>query len=239
MAETSATDDPFAWSVPRQGQTLVVKLTNPFRQANRTYRAPSLLAVLLSLPALVGIVIVFLVPFIATIRLSFSKWSGIGSIKPAGTSNYRKLLDDPTFFGSVRITILFAVVVAAGVMILATATAVAARRGRFAAPLRVIWFLPAIVPGAAVAVFWGMAFQPVSGAVNGVLGRLGLGSNHSWLASPSTARWAVIAVAIWAGVAFPFLILVGAIARISPDLYEAAELDGAWDRARCGTSPFR
>ena len=187
-----------------------------------------------------GIVVVFLVPLLGTIRLSFSKWSGIGTPEPAGTANYRKLFSDPTFFSSVRLTLLFAVVVAVGVMVLATATAVSVRKGRVSAAFRVIWFLPAIVPGAAIAVFWGLAFQPISGAVNGVLGRLGLGSNHAWLASPDTARWAVMAVGIWAGVAFPFLIIVGAVARISPDLYEAAELDGAtgWRQTRHVTLPL-
>lgn len=194
----------------------------------------------LSLPALAGIVLVFLVPLIGTIRLSFSKWSGIGRAEPAGTSNYRKIFSDPTFFGSVRLTLLFAVVVAAGIMIVATLTAVSVRRGRVSALLRVVWFLPAIVPGTAIAVFWGLAFQPISGAVNGVLGRLGLGSNHAWLASPDTARWAVMGVGIWAGVAFPFLIIVGAVARISPELYEAAELDGAsgWRQVRYVTLPM-
>jgi ABC-type sugar transport system permease subunit len=192
------------------------------------------------MPAIVSIVIVFLVPLVGTVRVSFSKWSGIGPVEPAGTANYRKLFSDPTFFSSVRLTLLFAVVVAFGVMIVATLTAVAARRGRGSAALRVVWFLPAIVPGAAIAVFWGLAFQPISGAVNGVLGKLGLGSNHAWLASPDTARWVVMAVGIWAGAAFPFLIIVGAITRIAPELYEAAELDGAtgWRQMRYVTLPM-
>ena len=191
---------------------------------------PAALAIGLSLPALVAIVVVYLLPLLGTIRISFSKWSGIGALRPAGTTNYRKLLADPKFFGSLRLTLLFAFVVAFGVMLLATLTAVSVRRGRTAAFLRVVWFLPAIVPGTAMAVFWGFAFQPISGAGSGVLGRLGLGSDRAWLASPAAARWAVMGVAIWAGVAFPFLIIVGAIARVSPDLYEAAEIDGATGR---------
>ena len=49
-----------------------------------------------------------------------------------------------------------------------------------------------------------------------------------------------MAVGIWAGVAFPFLIIVGAVARISPELYEAAELDGAtgWRQTRHVTLPL-
>jgi ABC-type sugar transport system permease subunit len=198
------------------------------------------LAILLSLPAFVGIVVVYLVPFVGTIRLSFSKWAGVGRVVPVGTANYRGLFSDTSFYYSVRITLVFAAVVTAGVMVLATATAVSVRRGRVATVLRVIWFLPAIAPPTAIAVYWGFSFQPISGAVNGILGKVGLGSGHAWLASLDEARWAVMAVAIWAGVAFPFLVLVGAIARISPSLYEAAELDGAskWRQALNVTLPM-
>jgi ABC-type sugar transport system permease subunit len=195
---------------------------------------------LLSTPAIVGIIVVFLVPLIITVKLSFSSWSGVGPVKPVGTANYRNLLSDSTFYASVRITLLFSVVVTIGIMLLATITAMAVRRGRAAAALAVIWFLPAIAPGVAIAVFWGFAFQPISGAVNAILGKLGLGSSHAWLASPSTARWAVMAVGIWAGVAFPFLIIVGAIARISSEIYEASQIDGAsgWRQAWYITVPM-
>ena len=47
-----------------------------------------------------------------------------------------------------------------------------------------------------------------------------------------------MAVGIWAGVAFPFLIIVGAVARISPDLYEAASSTAPPDGARLVTSPL-
>jgi len=209
-------------------------------EGGRRNKLTSPLAVLLSVPAIVGIVVVYLVPFLGTIRLSFSTWPGVGRVAPAGTANYRFLFSDPTFYDSLRITLLFAVVITAGVMILATATAMSVRRGRGSTALRVIWFLPAIAPPTAIAVYWGFSFQPISGAVNGILGKVGLGSGHAWLASLTEARWAVMGVAIWAGVAFPFLVLVGAIARISPSLYEAADLDGApkWRQAWNVTLPM-
>jgi ABC-type sugar transport system permease subunit len=218
----------------------IVKSAKPIQRRSLSGRIPWKLAFLLSFPALAGIVVVYLVPFAGTIRLSFSQWVGIGRVTPVGTANYRSLFADPTFYASVRITLLFAVVVTVVVMVLATVTAIAVRRGRVATLLRVIWFLPAIAPGTAIAVSWGFAFQPISGAVNGILGDIGLGSGHAWLASASQARWAVMGVAVWAGVAFPFLVIVGAIARISPDLYEAAQLDGAppWKQAWRITIPM-
>lgn len=185
------------------------------------------LVILLATPAIAATVLVYIVPFFGTIRLSFTEWPGIGTPKPVGLDNYRQLLSDSNFYSSVKVTLLFAVATTVGVMILAVWTALVARRGRGNRFFQIVWFLPAIAPGTAVAVFWGFSFQPISGAVNGLLGRLGLGDGHTWLASPDTAIWVVIFVAIWSGTAFPFLIILGAVLRISPALYEAAELDGA------------
>lgn len=198
-----------------------------FRRRGTTAKVPWPLAVMLSLPALVGIIIVFLVPFIGTIRLSFTTWFGVGEAEPVGLRNYDALFSDPTFYSSIRVTVLYTLLSALGIVILATVTAMSVRRGRLATVLRIVWFLPAIAPGTAVAVFWAFALQPVSGAVNGLLGIVGLGDTHAWLASPRDAIYVVIAVTIWAGVAFPFLLIVGAIERVAPEIYEAAQLDGA------------
>lgn len=200
---------------------------SPFRRRGKTARVSWPLALLLSLPALAAIVVVFGVPLVETIRLSFTSWPGVGRATPAGTANYRALFADSTFYSSIRVTVLYTLVSATGIVALATVTAMAVRRGRAATLLRIIWFIPAIAPGTAIAVFWAFAVQPLSGAVNGLLGKLGLGNSHTWLASPRYAIYVVIGVTIWAGVAFPFLLMVGAIERISPEIYEAAELDGA------------
>ena len=92
---------------------------------------------------------------------------------------------------------------------------------------RVLWFLPAVAPPSAVAVFWALAVQPFAGVVNVGLGALGLGDEHAWLADPSTVMAVIIAVAVWQGVGFAFLVILGAMEEVPVSVYEAAMIDGA------------
>jgi ABC-type sugar transport system permease subunit len=78
-----------------------------------------------------------------------------------------------------------------------------------------------------VAVFWATAFQPRIGTANAVLGSLGLGDRHAWLADPDKAIYVLVFVSIWGGVGFAFLLMLGGMEQIPVSLYEAARIDGA------------
>jgi ABC-type sugar transport system permease subunit len=114
------------------------------------------------------------------------------------------------------------------IIVVATLLAVAVHsRPNSARLYRVLWFLPAIAPGVAVGVFWSLAFQPAEGVVNALLGDLGLGNQHVWLAQPSTAIYPCVVATVWAGVGLAYLLILGAIGSITDDIYEAARMDGA------------
>jgi ABC-type sugar transport system permease subunit len=180
------------------------------------------------LPAILLLVGTFLLPIISTVRLSFSEWPGIGPIEWVGLENYSELAANPDFHSSIKVTIVFAILSTVGVMLTALLMGLAAsRKKRSDEPLRAIWFLPAIAPATAMAVFWTISVQPEIGIVSQLMGKIGLGKDAAWLAEPSTALYVVIAVSIWAGTAFPFLLIVGAIDRIDPEILEAAKVDGA------------
>jgi multiple sugar transport system permease protein len=70
-----------------------------------------------------------------------------------------------------------------------------------------------------------------SGVVNAALGWLGIGPVN-WLTSPDWALWSVIIANIWIGIPFNLVVLYSGLQAISPDLYEAASLDGANGRQR-------
>src|SRR5207253_318985 len=74
---------------------------------------------------------------------------------------------------------------------------------------------------------WSSAMQPTTGFVNVVLGYLGLGNAHTWLAQTNTAIYPCVFASVWAGVGFGFILILGATEQIPVELYEAAELDGA------------
>ena len=186
-------------------------------------------------PAILLLVATFLLPIISTLRLSFSQWPGVGPVEWVGLKKYSELVVNPDFHSSIKVTIVFSILSTIGVMVTALLMGLAAsRKRRSDEPLRAIWFLPAIAPATAMAVFWTISVQPEIGVVTQLMGKIGLGRDSAWLSEPSTALYVVIAVSIWASASFPFLLIVGAIDRIDPEVLEAAKVDGAgeWQQNR-------
>ena len=182
-----------------------------------------------SLFPLFTLLFIFLVlPVFNSFRLSVSRWGGIGDIVFIGGDNFRSLLSSGNLVYSARITIIYAFTVAFFVVAIGAllASAISAGIGgrKF---LKIIWFFPGIAPPTAVAIFWSSSFQPTSGVVNILLGKIGLGSDHAWLANMDTALYPVIFVGIWAAVGFAFLVILGAVEQIPVSLREAAMIDGA------------
>jgi len=167
-------------------------------------------------------------PIINSIQLSFSHWDGLGTPKWIGLSNYSSVLSDSAVAHATWVTVQIALLSAGGIVIIATLLAAAVSAGaRGSGFYRIVWFLPGVAPGTAVAIFWSQAYAPQNGAVNIVLGWLGIGDLHTWLADPHTAIYPVAATAVWAGVGFAFLLVLGATEQIPVEVYEAARLDGA------------
>ncbi|SDS60838.1 raffinose/stachyose/melibiose transport system permease protein [Pseudarthrobacter equi] len=179
-------------------------------------------------PGITVLIIFFGLPVIDLLQTSLSQWSGIGQRRFTGVDNYLQLLTDNSFLNSLLNSILLGIGTAAGIGIIATILA-ALISGKIygGAFYRIVWFLPAIAPPSAVAVFWSLSVQPRSGAVNAFLGAIGLGDTHAWLSDSSTAMYVIIAVAIWQGAGFAFLVILGAMEEVPVSTYEAASLDGA------------
>ncbi|MBI4940256.1 MAG: sugar ABC transporter permease, partial [Actinobacteria bacterium] len=98
---------------------------------------------------------------------------------------------------------------------------------RVASGLRAAIYLPQVLPVVVAGIVWGWILRP-DGAANGVLDAVGLGSlTQDWLGSPGTALPTVMLVMIWVQIGYPVVIFMAALQRVDPELYEAAELDGA------------
>ncbi len=180
------------------------------------------------IPVFVLLFVFLALPMINSVKLSFSRWGGLGPLEAVGLDNYKFLFSDTQMRYSSRITIFYAFTVAFFVVAIGTllAAAVSANvRGHKA--MKLIWFFPGIAPPTAVAIFWSSGFQPESGVVNILLGKIGLGNDHAWLASSDTALLPVIFVGVWSAVGFAFLVILGAVEQIPVSLREAALVDGA------------
>jgi multiple sugar transport system permease protein len=155
-----------------------------------------------------------------------------------GLEQFRTLFSDPDFLNSLKITALFGVIINPLQIFIAHVLAVMfnERLGGVGL-LRTLVFLPVAIPQSVSAVIWAVAFRP-DGPLNGILNRLGIGS-QGFLTSPNQALPSIMLVVSWIGVGYWMMFLIAGLKEIDPMLYEAAALDGAgrWARFRYVTVP--
>ena len=143
-----------------------------------------------------------------------------------GWRNYDDLFEDFRFWQSIRLTVLWAIVVVSIQMVLGFLLAVLLdRKMRGAGLLRSLIIIPVFISPVAMGLTWRFIFEPVSGLANWIL-NTGLGlEKHSWLSHKDTALSTLMIVDCWQWTPFVALILLAGIQSISPEVSEAARLD--------------
>ena len=183
---------------------------------------------LLLLPAASLLALFTHYPAIATIWDSFHT-TPKGNRPPrfAGLDNYRQLVDDPIFWQSLSNNIVYAlgtipVSIALAMLMAVWVNKEIAGRGF----LRLAYFTPTVLPMIAVANIWLFFFTPEYGLFEKLTGALGFAS-HNWLGSKSTALTCLMIVTVWKEAGFFMIFYLAALQSISPNLAEAAAIEGA------------
>jgi multiple sugar transport system permease protein len=177
-------------------------------------------------------VIVF--PWIFTLYMSVHEWHVGGNISFAGLANYRRLLSDERFLWSVVRTIYFTVLAVVFPMLFGIAAAVTFhRKFPFRGLARTIFILPMMATPVAIALVWTMMFHPQLGVLNYLLSLLHLPPS-AWVYSPATVIPTLVLVETWQWTPLVMLIVLGGLASLPIDPYEAARIDGAsnWEAFR-------
>ncbi len=144
-----------------------------------------------------------------------------------GWEGYRALLEDPVFWQSAWVTILFNFIVNPLQVVLALALALfLSVEFRGIHLVRSLYMLPIGISLPVAAVIWGVVLNPNAGLLNSILVALG-GSPQPFLTSPSQALWSIILIACWKGIPYWMIFLLAGIKGIPETLYEAARIDGA------------
>ncbi|WP_432840059.1 carbohydrate ABC transporter permease [Dactylosporangium sp. CA-092794] len=181
-------------------------------------------------------------PFIRSIYISMTRWSGIGAPQFVGTRNFTAVVHDPVFWVALRQTLLFVGVTTVIQTVLPLGlAALLSGRTRRAGALRTIFFLPHVISLTTAGIIWQNLYDPNFGAFNRILGAVGLGGlRQNWLAQDHTVLWSIAMVAIWGGIGYYLIIYVAALQGISPAVYEAGRVDGAnrWHEFRYLTVPL-
>jgi len=186
---------------------------------------------LLLAPSLIIILGVTLQPVLSTLYLSFFEaQSGINQARTfVGLGNYLAILNDSTFWATVGRTFYFTIVSVALELVIGLGIAQLIHSHPpgwqfLRISLIIPWAIPTIVNGS----MWRWIYSADFGALNGLLLDLGLIQHYQvWLSKPLLAMNLVILADLWHVVPFVALVLQAALAGLSVELDEAAEVDGA------------
>jgi len=206
----------------------------------RTHVSEKTIAWLFMAPALLGLGLFILAPFILAIVLSFTNVR-LGSPLPVdwtGWREYARLLHDAAFLRALFNNLLFALVVVPVQTLLALGLALWLNRPlRGRVVFRTLFFMPVVFPLSLIAVVWILIYSPdANGLMNHVLRVMSLGhwEAKDFLHDPLWALPAIMLTSIWQGVGLQMVVLLAALQAIPAELYEAATIDGAraWQRFR-------
>ena len=164
---------------------------------------------------------------ISGVRYSFTNWDGMSfKYDFIGFKNYIALLKNPNFWGSLKTTICYSVLLVTGVILLSLLLALSLNSlKKFKTFIKSIYFIPAMIGGITIALIWDQLFYRV-------VPLLGQALNIEWLSQSllmtgKTALPAVVFVHIWQAVALPTVIFIAGLQQIPDEQYESAKIDGA------------
>jgi multiple sugar transport system permease protein len=197
----------------------------------------SLLVALLA-PALLGLLVFRLYPIAIAVVTSFYT-TVHGNTAFAGLGNYESLISDHVFWRSLGVTLWFNLLVNPIQIAISLGLALLyVRKFPGASVYRIFFLIPIGVSVPVAVIVWRIMLSQ-GGLVNGLLNLVGV-APKPWLTSSSFALYSVIAIATWKGASYWMIFIVGGLQNISPELYDAARVDGVrpWQRLLFITLPL-
>ena len=192
-------------------------------------REKSLLGLIFIFPASFLIFVFLILPGLMALIYSFYK---INLLNPSvkefiGIKNYQQILADPSFYKALGNTFYFALVVVPLQCSLALLLAILVNKKLKTSKIaRIAFFSPVVTSIVVISILWTFLYNVDSGLFNGILSSLGL-PKSKFLTGEGSAMNSIIIMSAWQAAGYQMMIFLAGLQDISPDLYEAAELDGA------------
>ena len=194
---------------------------------------------LFSIPFFIAFLVFNLYPTIYTIVLGFTDSKGLGNItfhilKDDPWKNFRAVLNAPTFKTAVGNTFTLWIMnfipqITLALILTAWFTS---RRNQILGQgfFKVVFYMPNLITAASVAILFNALFGYPKGPVNDLLVNTGLrDSAFYFMNSPKATRWIVAFIQFWMWYGYTMIILISGVLGINPEIFEAAEIDGATD----------
>lgn len=180
-------------------------------------------------PTLFIMAVIVIVPVFMSSYYSLLDWDGIGKGTFIGLENYKEMLADERMWNSVKNSLLFAIlslfIQIPFSMLIALVIASGVKGEKL---YRTIYFIPVIISTVVIGQLWIKIYNADYGLLNALLDSIGLENlSQDWLGQEKTALIACFVPILWQYVGYHMLIMYAGIKGISPDVREAAVIDGA------------
>ncbi|MBD3306652.1 ABC transporter permease subunit [candidate division KSB3 bacterium] len=192
------------------------------------------IAILFVLPATLTLLAITIFPLLYELRLAFMSWELAmgGAPRFVGLKNFVEILtDDARFWASMKVTAILMVVGVAIQLSLGTTIALLLNRvvGRWRSPMVSLFLIPVMIAPVVAGFQFRMIYHNQFGPLNYLIELITFGrwDGMAWIADPKVALFAVMMADVWQWTPFLMLIVLAGLQSISPDMYEAAEIDGA------------
>lgn len=185
--------------------------------------------VIFILPALIIYLLFSITPFLYTIYYSFTDYTDMNPINLhfVGLKNYIKVLQTPVMVAAIKNSVIYAILLTGFQTLLGLPLAfVLNQKLKSRNLLRAVFFFPAVFSSLIIGYLWNFIMSSSDfGLINNILHQLGLGTLNFF--TSKNALYSVILTQIWQWTGWAMVIFLANLQSISPDLYEAAEIDGA------------
>ena len=181
------------------------------------------------LPAFIVYLLFSIVPFLYTFYYSFTDYTDMNPVNLSfvGLKNYIKVFNTPLMMTAIKNSVIYAIMLTSLQTILALPLAVLLdKKLKTRNLLRAVFFFPAIFSSLIIGYLWNFIMSSSDyGLINNLLHQLGFGTFNFFTAN--RALFSVILTQAWQWTGWAMVIYLANLQSISPDLYEAADIDGA------------
>ncbi|MEM8675352.1 MAG: sugar ABC transporter permease [Cyanobacteria bacterium P01_G01_bin.67] len=181
------------------------------------------------LPAIALLGLTVFMPAIQAFALSFTRYEYDITQAPEwiGWDNFTRLWQDEVFWQTIKNTLLYLIGVVPILVIVPLGLAIIVNQKlRGINWFRTAFYTPVVISMVVAGIAW-KALYTQNGLINQFLKQFGLAEGIPWLTDPKLAIWSVMLVTIWKGLGYYMVIYLSGLQSISPELYEAAAIDGS------------
>ncbi len=180
-------------------------------------------------PTLAVMLLIVLIPIVMSFQYSLLDWDGFGKGTFIGIDNYKNLISDTRFLNSVKNSLLYVALSLFIQLPISLVLAIVVSNVKWGEKFyRTAYFIPVVISGVVIGQLWQKVYNADYGLLNAFLRAVHLEAlANDWLGKESTALLSVFVPNLWQYIGYHMLIMYAGIKSISPDISEAARIDGA------------